>query len=255
MLPAALEDLVDYLEARPGRDTAGWRCCTAGGDAVPLELHRRFRRVAGFDLCELYGMTEVLSCLTNPPFGAKKAGSVGKPVARTSLRVVDDHHRDVPPGGTGELLVQSRAMMVGYWDDPAATAEALRGGWMHTGDLARCDGDGYYWFVGRKKEIIIRGGSNVSPLEVEKVLDEHPAVRLSCVVGLPDRHLGQVVAAYVALRGGIAGPPTAAQLRGFVAERLAAYKVPERITILCELLLNPTGKVDRQKLHALARPT
>jgi acyl-CoA synthetase (AMP-forming)/AMP-acid ligase II len=255
MLPATLEDLVDYLEAHPDHDLASWRCCAAGGDIVPLELHHRFRKVAGFDISELYGMTEVLSCLTNPPFGVKKAGSVGKPAAQTSVRIVDDHDRDVAPGGAGELLVRSPAMMVGYWNDPAATAEALRGGWMHTGDLARCDDDGYHWFVSRKKEIIIRGGSNISPLEVEEVLDEHPAVHLSCVVGLPDPHFGEIVMAFVSLRDGIAGPPTADELRRFVAERLAAYKVPERITILPELPLNPTGKVDRKKLHAQARPT
>jgi acyl-CoA synthetase (AMP-forming)/AMP-acid ligase II len=255
MLPATLEDLVEHLEAHPGRDLASWRCCTAGGDVVPLELHHRFRKVTGLDISELYGMTEVLSCITNPPFGVKKAGSVGVPAAQTSLRIVDDHDRDVPPGGTGELLVRTPAMMVGYWNDPAATAEALRGGWMHTGDLARCDGDGYYWFVSRKKEIIIRGGSNISPLEVEEVLDEHPAVHLSCVVGWPDRHLGQIVVAYVSLRDGVAVPPTADELRRFVAERLAAYKVPERITILPELPLSPTGKVDRKKLHALVSPT
>jgi acyl-CoA synthetase (AMP-forming)/AMP-acid ligase II len=255
MLPATLEDLVEHLEADPGSDIASWRCCTAGGDVVPLELHRRFRKAAGFDVCELYGMTEVLSCITNPPFGAKKAGSVGRPAAQTSLRIVDDHDRDVPAGGTGELLVRSPAMMVGYWNDPAATAEALRGGWMHTGDLARCDDDGYYWFVGRKKEIIIRGGSNISPLEVEEVLDEHPAVHLSCVVGMPDQHLGEVVVAYVSLRDGVAAAPTAEELRRFVAGRLAAYKVPERVTILPELPLNATGKVDRKRLHAQVRPT
>jgi acyl-CoA synthetase (AMP-forming)/AMP-acid ligase II len=255
MLPATLEDLVDYLEAHPGCDIASWRCCTAGGDVVPLELHHRFRTVAGFDISELYGMTEALSCITNPPFGVKKAGSVGKPAVKTSVRIVDDHDQDVPPGGTGELLVRSPAVMVGYWNDPAATAETLRGGWVHTGDLARCDDDGYYWFVSRKKEIIIRGGSNISPLEVEEVLDDHPAVHLSCVVGLPDQHLGEIVAAYVSLRDGIAVPPTPDELRQFVAERLAAYKVPERITILRELPLNPSGKVDRKKLHALVRPT
>jgi long-chain acyl-CoA synthetase len=252
MLPATLEDLADFLEANPRSDLASWRCCTAGGDVVPLELHLRFRKVTGFEICELFGMTEVLSCITNPPFGAKKAGSVGKPVAQTSARIVDDHDRDVVPGTTGELLVRSSAMMVGYWNDPAATGEALRDGWMHTGDLARCDDDGYFWFIGRQKEIIIRGGSNISPLEIEEVLDEHPAVHLSCVVGARDPHLGEIVAAFVALREDATTPPTGDELRQFVAERLAAYKVPERITVLGEMPLNPSGKVDRKRLHAVA---
>jgi acyl-CoA synthetase (AMP-forming)/AMP-acid ligase II len=251
MLPATLEDLADYLETHPERNLGTCRVCTAGGDVVPLELHQRFRRLAGFEISELYGMTEVLSCITNPVFGDKKPGSVGKPVAQTLVRIVDERDQDVPPGSTGELLVKSPAMMVGYWNDPAATAETLRGGWMHTGDLARCDGDGYYWFVSRKKEIIIRGGSNISPQEIEEVLDEHPDVHLSCVVGVPDRHYGQIVGAFVSLREGLAKPPTVEDLQKFVAGKLAAYKVPERITIMRELPLNPSGKVDRKKLHAL----
>jgi acyl-CoA synthetase (AMP-forming)/AMP-acid ligase II len=253
MLPATLKDLVEYLERRPAADLASWRCCTAGGDVVPLDLHQRFRKAVGFEITELFGMTEALSCITNPPFGTGRAGSIGQPAAQTRLRIVDDRDKDVPIGRTGELLVQSPAMMVGYWNDPAGSAEALRDGWMHTGDLVRCDEDGYYWFVSRKKEIIIRGGSNISPLEVEEVIDAHPAVHLSCVVGLPDRHFGQIVAAYVALRDDVSPQPTADQLRQFVAERIAAYKVPEKITILPEMPLNSTGKVDRKRLHALVQ--
>jgi long-chain acyl-CoA synthetase len=252
MLPASLEDLVEHLEHHPAQ-LRSWRCCTAGGDVVPVELHQRFRKVAGFELDELYGMTEVLSCIANPPFGAKKPGSIGKPVARTRVRIVDAQDRDVPPGETGELTVQSPAMMVGYWNDSAATAETLRGGWLHTGDLARCDEDGYYWFVSRKKEMIIRGGSNIFPLEVEEVLDEHPAVHLSCVVGVPDKHYGQIVAAYVELRAQAAAP-SVDELRRFVAGRLAAYKVPEQIVIVPKMPLNATGKVDRKKLHAGTPP-
>jgi acyl-CoA synthetase (AMP-forming)/AMP-acid ligase II len=250
MLPASLEDLVEYLEHHPSADLGSWRCCTAGGDLVPPDLHHRFRRAAGFDLTELCGMTEALSYVTNPPFGEKRLGSVGKPTARTRIRLVDEQGGDVPDGQAGEILVPSPAVMVGYWNDPAATAAALRDGWLFTGDLARRDADGYYWFVGRKKEIIIRGGSNISPLEVEEVIDEHPAVHLSCVVGVPDPHLGEIVAAYVALRGDVTPSPTATELRQFVAGRIAAYKVPERITILDELPLNSTGKVDRKKLHS-----
>jgi acyl-CoA synthetase (AMP-forming)/AMP-acid ligase II len=248
MQPAALADLVDYLETHPPGNLGGWRSCTAGGDVVPLELHHRFRKATGFEIAELFGMTEVGTCITNPPFGGGRLGSIGRPVAQTRLRVVDDRGRDLPAGQTGELLVQNPAMMVGYWNNPAATAEALRGGWMHTGDLVRCDEDGYCWYVGRKKEIIIRGGSNISPAEVEEVLDAHPAVHRCCVLGLPDPHYGQVVAAYVTLRDEASPRPTPDELRQFVAGRLAAYKVPERITILPELPLNSSGKVERRKL-------
>jgi acyl-CoA synthetase (AMP-forming)/AMP-acid ligase II len=250
MLPASLEDLVEYLEAHRPTGLASWCCCTAGGDVVPLELHHRFQQVTGFEVTELYGMTEALSCITNPPFGAKRPGSIGLPAAQNRLRLVDEQGQDVPVNETGELLVQSPAIMVGYWNDPEATASTLREGWLYTGDLARRDADGWYWFVGRKKEIIIRGGSNISPLEIEEVLDAHPAVHLSCVVGVPDRRLGQTVAAYVALRSDVSPKPTAEELHQFVADRIAAYKVPERITIRDELPLSPTGKVDRKRLHA-----
>jgi len=251
MLPASLEDLVEYLEHHPPVDLASWRCCTAGGDVVPLDLHTRFRQITSFDITELYGMTEVLSCISNPPFGAKKLGSVGLPVQQTECRVVDNADRDLPTSATGELLVQSPAMMVGYWNNPETTAEAPHGGWMHTGDLVRRDAEGYFWFVSRKKEIIIRGGSNISPLEVEEVIDQHPAVHLNCVVGVPDKHYGEIVAAYVSLREDATPRPTVEELRQFAAERVAAYMVPERITILPELPLNSTGKVDRKRLHAL----
>jgi len=192
--PATLADLVGYLEMHPGRDSSSWKVCTAGDDVVPVDPHRRFHKATGFEIAELYGMTEVLSCMTNLPFGRKKLGSVGLPAVRTACRVVDCDDRDLLPDTLGELLVNSPAMLVGYWDDPTATADALRGGWMHTGDLAKVDADGYYWFVGRKKEIIIHGGSNISPLELEEVLDAHPTVHLSCVVGKPDTHWGRTVA-------------------------------------------------------------
>ena len=249
MLPAMLEGLVEALEARPRGDLVSWKSCTAGGDVVALELHHRFRAVTGFDVAELYGMTEVLTCITNSPFGVKRLGSIGLPAFRTQVRVADDHGGETAPREVGELRVKSPAVMVGYWNDAKATAGALHDGWMHTGDLARRDEDGWLWFVGRKKEIIIRGGSNISPLEVEAVIDEHPAVRLCCVVGVPDRHLGQVVGAYVTLRPD-APRVTAEELRSFVAGRIAAYKVPERIFVVDDLPLNPTGKVDRRALHS-----
>jgi len=244
---------VEYPENHTEANLKSWRCCLAGGDVVPVDLHTRFRNLTGFDITELCGMTEALSYVTNPPFGTKRLGSIGKPSAQTKMRLVDDHDHDVPVGKEGEILVQTPAQMIYYWNDPQATAATVRDGWLHTGDLGRMDEDGYYWFVGRKKEIIIRGGSNISPLEIEEILDEHPAVHLSCVVGKPDAHLGETVAAYVALRPDVEPRPTAEELRQFVAERLAAYKVPETITIMAELPLNSTGKVDRKKLHAQVR--
>jgi long-chain acyl-CoA synthetase len=196
------------------------------------------------------GMTELPPFYSLNPPNARKLGSIGRPVPGVSLRLVDEHRRDVPPGDIGEILLKSEALMVGYWQDPEATAAVLQDGWLATGDLARCDEDGYYWFAGRKKEIIIRGGSNISPQEVEAVLVQHPAVRAAGVVGVPDATWGEVVHAYVALREGAAA--TEAERRQFMGERLAAYKVPEAIHFLAQLPLGATGKVHRKTLREWA---
>lgn len=164
---------------------------------------------------------------------------------------MDDANRDVAAGQAGEILVKSRANMKEYWRNPEETANTLKDGWLYTGDLARADEDGYYWFVGRKKNIIIRGGSNFSSREVEEVLFRHPAVKEACVEGKPDPAWGQTVRAYVSFKEKFA-PPAAGELQAFAAEHLAAYKVPEEIVILPELPLNPIGKVDRQRLAAWA---
>jgi len=139
-------------------------------------------------------------------------------------------------------------MMIGYWNDPEATAATINDGWLRTGDLARVDEDGYYWFVGRKKEIIIRGGSNISPLEVEEALYQHPAVREVGVVGLPDPALGEVVAAFISLKTAA----TEDDFRQFLAPRMAAYKIPERIYFVPDLPKGLTGKVQRKALKELA---
>jgi long-chain acyl-CoA synthetase len=251
LLPASLEDVVEYLEHNPGKHIWTWRSQTVGGDVTPLELQRRFQKITGFEVTELYGLTEAVTTMTNPPFGEKRPGSIGKPVADTLARIVDAKDHELPIGEVGELSLKTPAMMSGYWNDPGATAATIRHGWLHTGDLAHRDADGYYWFVGRKKEIIIRGGSNISPMEVEAVIDEHPAVHLSCVVGKPDAHLGQIVVAYVELRTDAAEKPTAEQIQQFVASKIAAYKVPEQITFVDNLPLNANGKVDRKQMHVV----
>ncbi|MCG8363555.1 MAG: AMP-binding protein, partial [Pseudanabaenales cyanobacterium] len=163
------------------------------------------------------------------------------------LRLVDDQGRDTPQGKVGEILVKSEAMMAGYWNNPEATKAALTNGWLHTGDLAWMDEDGYYWFVGRKKDIIVRGGSNISPLEVEEILYQHPAIKEAAVIGAPDASWGEVVQAFVALKVG--ATTTAAKLQAFVGQHLAAYKVPETISFLPELPKGSTGKIHRKTLR------
>ncbi len=155
LLPALLEDVVEFLEGHSGANIKSWRSLTCGGDVVPVELQRRFEALAGFEATEVYGLTEAVTTFTNPPFGPKRFGSIGKPVAQTSGRIAAADGRELPDGEIGELTLQSPAMMQGYWNDPPATAAAIRAGWLFTGDLARRDADGFYWFAGRKKEIII----------------------------------------------------------------------------------------------------
>jgi long-chain acyl-CoA synthetase len=251
LLPAGLEDVVEYLEQHQEANISSWRSQTVGGDVTPLELQHRFQKLTGFEVTELYGLTEAVTTMTNPPFGEKRPGSFGKPVAQTVGRIVDANDRELPDGEVGELCLQTPAMMSGYWNDPEATAATIYNGWLHTGDLAHRDADGFYFFAGRKKEIIIRAGSNISPMEVEAAIDEHPAVHLSCVVGKPDTHFGQIVVAYVELRADVADKPTAEQLRQYLAGKIAAYKMPEQITIVDQLPLNFSGKVDRKQMHAV----
>jgi long-chain acyl-CoA synthetase len=246
-LPVMLNALVHAQGAAPFA-LPSLRACFAGGDAVPTELQRRFRDTFGVDVTEGCGMTEVQPYTVNPIDGRRRQGSIGLPAPGVTLRLVDPFGQDVPRGEEGEVLVRSTAMMIGYWNDPEATAATIKDGWLRTGDLARVDEDGYYWFVGRKKEIIIRGGSNISPLEVEEALYQHPAVREVGVVGTPDAALGEVVTAFIALKAAA----TEDDFRQFLAPRMAAYKIPERIYFVPDLPKGLTGKVQRKALKDLA---
>jgi long-chain acyl-CoA synthetase len=197
-------------------------------------------------------MTEVIPYALNRPGMENRVGSIGRASVGMELRLVDIRGHDVDPGQPGEVLVRSEAVMAGYWRDPEATAAAIQAGWLHTGDMARADPDGYYWFVGRGKEIIVRGGSNISPLEVESALYSHPAVREAAVVGVPDAGLGEIVRAFVALKDGCAADE--ADLKAHVGRKIAAYKVPETIIFLNELPKGLTGKVQRRALRNWTPP-
>jgi long-chain acyl-CoA synthetase len=248
-LPVLCNNLVHH-PAVASFDLSALRVCFAAGDAVSPELQRRFQETFGVAIAEFWGMTEIVPGCANPIEGVNKVGSIGLPAPSVKMRIADDEGRDVQPGSVGELLVKSEAITVGYWNDPESTAATIRGGWLHTGDLARRDEGGYYWFVGRKKEIIIRGGSNISPLEVEEVLYQHPAVKEAGVVGVPHPVWGETVLAYVARRNGVEASPE--DLKRFLQEQIAAYKVPEAIRILPELPKGSTGKVHRKTLREWA---
>jgi len=248
ILPAMLQFVVEEQGRNP-RDVSSMRLCIAGGDTVPVALQERFRDLFGASVRELYGMTETVpvTCIRE---GAIRIGSVGPALDIVETRVADQAGNVLVDGQIGELQVQSPANCVGYWDDPRATADTFDDGWLRTGDLVRRDPDKFFWFAGRVKQIIIRGGSNISPQEVEEVLYRHPAVLEAGVIGLPDPVYGEKVIAFVALRDGFTAGEE--ELRDSVRSVIADYKTPERIVFLPVLPKGLTGKVQRRDLKTLA---
>jgi long-chain acyl-CoA synthetase len=249
MIPAALSALVRDHDLQPG-DFASLRICRAGADKVSTELLTEFAAAAGFPIVEGYGMTEVGLATLNPPSGVVKQGSIGPPIGGFSIAIRDEDGEPVEVGSVGRIWLRSRSRMNGYWDAPEATDEVVRDEWLDSGDLARADDDGYLWFFGRKKQVIVHDGSNISPLEIEGALGEHPAVALAGVVGVHDTVHGENVRAYVTLREG-AERPSSADLIIFCRDRVG-YKAPEEVVFLDEMPLNPTGKIDRVGLKRMA---
>ncbi len=243
-LPVMFHGLLHEQAERPRNVTSG-RFFFCGGDSVTPTLQDSFQIALG-PVCEVYGMTEITPAAWNRPNDVR-VGSIGRPGDGIAFRLVDSAGHDVTPGEVGEICVQGPHLMTGYWHDPDATAAAIKNGWFHTGDLARCDADGVYWFAGRKKEIIVRGGSNISPQEVEAALCQHPAVYEVGVVGRRDEVWGEVVVAFVVLRAGQA--VAEAELIAFARKRLADYKTPESIIFRDELPKGPSGKIQRRALR------
>jgi long-chain acyl-CoA synthetase len=245
-LPSMLQLLVEEQALRP-RQVRSIRTFFAAGDAVPISTHERFQEQFGIALRECLGMTETGLTISNPA-GAIRPGSLGRPVERVEAKVVDSNGKQVPDSQTGELILTTPASLVCYWDDPAATREALRDGWLFTGDLVRRDPDGYFWFEGRKKQIIVRDGFNISPQEVEEAIYSHPAVLEVGVIGMPDsvEARGERVVAFVALRDGCV--TSEEELREHARRRLADLKVPEEIVFLEKLPKGISGKIQRSAL-------
>ena len=225
-----------------------------GSAPLTVELATRFESRFGKDiLIEGWGLTECTATSTlNPLYagGRRKIGSVGQALAGQEIAVVDEQGNFLPPETTGELVIRSPTMMLGYFRDEEATRKAIVDGWLHTGDLGRMDQEGYVFLVGRKKEIIIRGGENVSPLEIEEVLCRHPSVRDVAVGGLPDRIWGEVVVACVVPNE----TASEQELIAYCRENLADFKVPVRVAIVDELPRNATGKILRRNLTQFFQP-
>lgn len=246
------------LRARGGRPVpAAFRCALLGGGPAPLSLIDACVAL-GLPLAPSYGLTEAASQVATllPSETPHKRGAAGRPLPGVRLRISGDGGRDLGPHQPGEILLQGPTVMAGYYGEPAASARALAGGWLHTGDIGWLDEDGYLSLLGRRDALIISGGENVAPAEVEAVLEAHPAVAEAGVIGLPDPQWGQRPAALVVLHDAAAAD--AAALQAFCAERLAAYKRPAQIRFLAALPRSATGKLQRARLRDLwsgdARP-
>jgi long-chain acyl-CoA synthetase len=223
-------------------DVASLRLCVSGGAAMPVELLRSFEKEFGCMILEGYGLSETSPVASfNHPDRARKPGTIGQAIAGVDMRVQDDAGVPLPAGEVGEIAVRGHNVMKGYWGRPAETAEVLADGWLRTGDLGWMDSEGYFSIVDRKKDMIIRGGLNVYPREVEELLYEHPAVAAAAVIGVPDERLGEEVAAVVTLKPGASATPD--ELREFVKSQLAAYKYPRSVWIVAELPYGDTGKI------------
>jgi long-chain acyl-CoA synthetase len=238
------------LLAQPDRaayDVSALRLCMSGGAALPIEVLRGFEEAFGCLVLEGYGLSETSPVASfNHPDRERKPGSIGTPIRGVQMRVVDSRGQEVSPGEVGEIVIRGHNVMKGYWQRPEETAEAIRHGWFRTGDLGRVDEDGYFVIVDRKKDMIIRGGYNVYPREIEEVLYEHPAVAEAAVIGLPHPALGEEVGAAVALKPGAS--VTADELRDHVKKQVAAYKYPRKVWIVDALPKGPTGKILKREI-------
>jgi long-chain acyl-CoA synthetase len=232
---------------RTSYDTSTLLLCVSGGSAMPVELMRGFEDAFGCKVLEGYGLSETSPVASfNHPDRERKPGSIGTPVDGVEMKVVDDSGQEVPQGEVGEIVIRGHNVMKGYWNRPDATADAIRDGWFHSGDMATVDDDGYFFIVDRKKDMIIRGGYNVYPREIEEVIYEHPAVREAAVIGVPDDQYGEEVGAAVALKDG--AEVSTDELREFVKQQVAAYKYPRRIWLVEELPKGPTGKILKREI-------
>jgi long-chain acyl-CoA synthetase len=235
------------LEGHERYDTSTLRVCASGGAAMPVELMRGFERAFSCAVLEGYGLSETSPVASfNQPDQKRKPGSIGTPIEGVEMKIVDDRDHDLEVGEVGEIVVRGHNVMKGYWQRPEDTNDVMRGGWFHTGDLARMDCDGYFFIVDRKKDMIIRKGFNVYPREIEEVLYEHPAVREAAVVGIPHGEFGEEIGAAVALKAGTQATPE--ELQTFVKEQIAAYKYPRRVWFVDELPKGPTGKILKREI-------
>ncbi|MGD9961981.1 class I adenylate-forming enzyme family protein [Nocardioides sp.] len=246
-VPTMWNDMLDAETGLERTDFHHLRIALSGGAALPLEVARALRDRFGCTLLEGYGLSEATGVATmNSPDGVRKQGSVGRPLPGLRVRVVDSDGSPALTGDVGEVEISGPVLMRGYWGRPEATAEVMHGEWLRTGDLGRQDAEGFLWIVDRKKDLVIRGGYNVYPREIEELLYEHPAVREAAVIGVPDRRLGEEVAALIVFRQGHSVGVD--ELRGWLDERLSAYKTPRIFLQVDVLPKGTTGKIIKREI-------
>jgi long-chain acyl-CoA synthetase len=235
------------FDGRERYDTSSLRVGIAGGQAMPVEVMEKFEDAFDIEVLEGYGLSETCAVGTFNYPGARKPGSIGKPVEGIEVKIVDDDRKEVPQGDIGEIAIKGPNVMREYWNKAEATEKDLLDGWFHTGDMGHIDEDGYVFIDDRKKDMIIRGGENVYPREIEEVLYQYDGVEEVAVIGVEHERLGEEVAAAVVLKE--KNSVSADQLREFALEKLAKYKCPTKIWFLDELPKGPTGKILKREIE------
>ncbi len=237
-----------HANAADTADTSCLKVCASGGSAMPVEVMRAFEEKFNCQVLEGYGLSETSPVASfNHPDRDAKPGSIGTPIRGVEMKLLDEHGEEVAEGEVGEIVIKGHNVMKGYWKREDATAEAIKDGWFSTGDLAKVDEDGYFFIVDRKKDMIIRGGYNVYPREIEEILYEHPAVREAAVVAVPHPELGEEVGAAVALKEG--QDASVEELQKHVKDAVASYKYPRRVWLVDELPKGPTGKILKREIE------
>jgi len=252
-VPAVYNILLQIPETASGRDLSSVKFGICGAAPMPIETFKKFEETFGVKIVEGYGLTEgTVGSSINPIDGKRKIGSIGKPFPGQEMKVLDDDDRELPVGEVGELCIRGGNVMKGYLRKPEANAETLRNGWLHTGDMAYMDEEGYFFIVDRKKEMIIRGGENIYPKEIDNLLFSHPKILEAAVVGVPDSIMGEEVKAYIVLKP--QEQMTADEVRTFCRANLASFKVPRFIEFIEELPKNIIGKTLKKQLKQRPQP-
>ena len=258
LVPTMFQMLIDH-PLFPSADLSSMQMVASGAAPMPMALqHRVIEAFSGINLYQTYGMTEAAPIVTSLDSqyhvvsgpGSEKLGSVGRPAPHVQLRIIDEHGADLPTGQTGEVLARGDNIMTGYWNLPEQTAVALRDGWYYTGDAGYLDDDGFLFLEGRVKDMIVSGGENIYPIEIENVLSSHPAVHQCAVIGIPHETWGEAVHAIILLEDSESKPPTERELITYCRERIASYKCPVSVSFRSEAMpLSPINKILKTELR------